>query len=50
MAASKNQSELSLDFHHGKKTGEVTSALSKGNSINTFLEQVVFQLGPVSST
>ena len=38
---------LSLDFHLGKKTGEVISALSKGNSINTFLEQVTFQLGPM---
>lgn len=38
---------LSLDFHLGKKTGEVNSALSKGNSINTFLEQVTFQLGPM---
>ena len=38
---------LSLDFHLGKKTGEVISALSKGNSINTFLEQVTFSLGPM---
>jgi len=38
---------LSLDFHLGKKTGEVISALSKGNSINTFLEQITFQLGPM---
>lgn len=39
--------ELSLDFHLSKKTGEVLSALSKGNSINTFLEQVTFQVLPM---
>lgn len=38
---------LSLDFHLGKKTGEVLSALSKGSSINTFLEQVTFQVIPM---
>jgi hypothetical protein len=38
---------LSLDFHLGKKTGEVLSALSKGNSINTFLEQVTFSVVPM---
>ena len=38
---------LSLDFHLGKKTGEVLSALSKGNSINTFLEQITFQVLPM---
>ncbi|KAI9672327.1 MAG: hypothetical protein M1817_003349 [Caeruleum heppii] len=38
---------LSLDFHLGKKTGEVLSALSKGNAINTFLEQVTFQVVPM---
>ena len=38
---------LSLDFHLEKKTGEVLSALSKGNSINTFLEQVTFQVFPM---
>ena len=38
---------LSLDFHLGKKTGEVISALSKGNSINNFLEQLTFQLAPM---
>jgi len=32
---------LSLDFHLGKKTGEVLSA------INTFLEQVTFQVVPM---
>ncbi|KAL8783337.1 MAG: hypothetical protein Q9213_004712 [Squamulea squamosa] len=38
---------LSLEFHLGKKTGEVLSALSKGSSINTFLEQVTFQVLPM---
>lgn len=38
---------LSLDFHLSKKTGEVLSALSKGNAINTFLEQVTFQVFPM---
>ena len=38
---------LSLDFHLGKKTGEVLSALGKGSSINTFLEQVTFQVVPM---
>ena len=38
---------LSLDFHLGKKTGEVLSALNKGNSINSFLEQVTFQVLPM---
>ena len=38
---------LSLDFHLGKKTGEVISALSKGNSINNFLEQLTFSMAPM---
>lgn len=38
---------LSLDFHLGKRTGEVLSALSKGAAINTFLEQVTFQVVPM---
>ncbi|TVY58761.1 ABC transporter aclQ [Lachnellula suecica] len=38
---------LSLDFHLGKRTGEVLSALSKGNAINTFLEQITFQVLPM---
>jgi hypothetical protein len=38
---------LSLDFHLGKKTGEVLSALGKGSSINTFLEQVTFNVIPM---
>ncbi|CAD6506173.1 BgTH12-07103 [Blumeria graminis f. sp. triticale] len=38
---------LSLDFHLSKRTGEVLSALSKGNAINNFLEQVTFQVAPM---
>ncbi|TKX23397.1 ABC transporter-like protein 3 [Elsinoe australis] len=38
---------LSLDFHLGKKTGEVLSALGKGNAINNFLESVTFQVVPM---
>lgn len=46
-AAFEHVHSLSLDFHLGKKTGEVLSALSKGNSINTFVEQVTFQVIPM---
>lgn len=46
-AAFEHVHGLSLDFHLGKKTGEVLSALSKGSSINTFLEQVTFQVMPM---
>lgn len=46
-AAFEHVHSLSLEFHLGKKTGEVLSALSKGNSINTFLEQVTFQMFPM---
>ena len=46
-AAFEHVHGLSLDFHLGKKTGEVLSALSKGSSINTFLEQVTFQMVPM---
>lgn len=38
---------LSLDFHLSKKIGEVTSALSRGAAINTFLESFVFQVFPM---
>jgi ABC-type transport system involved in Fe-S cluster assembly fused permease/ATPase subunit len=38
---------LSLEFHLNKRTGEVLSALNKGSSINTFLEQVTFQVLPM---
>lgn len=46
-AAFEHVHGLSLDFHLGKKTGEVLSALSKGGSINTFLEQITFQMVPM---
>ncbi|KAI1824420.1 ABC transporter-like protein [Xylaria intraflava] len=38
---------LSLDFHLGKRTGEVMGALNKGASVNSFLEQVTFQVFPM---
>lgn len=38
---------LSLEFHLNKKIGEVTSALSRGSSINTFLESFCFQVFPM---
>jgi ABC-type bacteriocin/lantibiotic exporter with double-glycine peptidase domain len=37
---------LSLDFHLEKQTGELLSALNKGKSVNSFLEQVTFQFLP----
>lgn len=40
MAAFQHVHSLGLDFHLGKRTGEVLSALNKGGAINTFLEQV----------
>ena len=46
-AAFEHVHGLSLDFHLGKKTGEVLSALGKGNSINSFLEQVTFSMLPM---
>ena len=47
VASFEHVHSLSLDFHLGKKTGEVLSALGKGSSINTFLEQVSFQVVPM---
>lgn len=38
---------LSLEFHLNKKVGEVTSALSRGSAINTFLEGFCFQMFPM---
>lgn len=38
---------LSLDFHLSKNTGEVCQALNKGDAINTFLEQVTFNVLPM---
>ncbi|OAL70263.1 ABC heavy metal transporter [Trichophyton violaceum] len=38
---------LSLEFHLGKRIGEVMSALSKGSALNTFLDGLIFQLFPM---
>ncbi|KAK1466826.1 ABC transporter [Colletotrichum melonis] len=46
-AAFEHVHSLSLDFHLGKRTGEVLSALNKGASINSFLEQVTFSVAPM---
>jgi hypothetical protein len=47
VASFEHVHSLSLDFHIGKKTGEVLSALGKGGSINNFLDQVTFQVLPM---
>lgn len=46
-AAFNHVHSLSLDFHLSKRTGEVLSALNKGSSINSFLEQITFQVIPM---
>ncbi|KAK3379412.1 hypothetical protein B0T24DRAFT_522327 [Lasiosphaeria ovina] len=46
-AAFEHVHSLSLDFHLGKRTGELLSALNKGAAINSFLEQVTFQVMPM---
>ena len=38
---------LSLEFHLGKRLGEVMSALNKGSALNTFLDSLIFQLFPM---
>jgi ABC-type bacteriocin/lantibiotic exporter with double-glycine peptidase domain len=38
---------LSLEFHLGKRQGEVMSAMNKGSSLNTFLDSLIFQLFPM---
>lgn len=38
---------LSMDFHLSKHIGEVTSALSRGAAMNTFLESFLFQMFPM---
>lgn len=45
-AAFEHVHSLSLDFHLGKRTGELLSALNKGGSVNQFLEQTTFQVAP----
>ncbi|KAK5107300.1 hypothetical protein LTR62_001393 [Meristemomyces frigidus] len=47
VAAFEHVHQLSLDFHLGKKTGEVLSALGKGSSLNTFLESITFNVLPM---
>jgi len=47
VAAFEHVHMLSLEFHLGKKTGEVLSALGKGSSLNTFLESVTFNVLPM---
>ncbi|KAI1858131.1 hypothetical protein JX265_010799 [Neoarthrinium moseri] len=39
---------LSMDFHLSKRIGEVTSALSRGAAMNTFLESFLFQVIPMT--
>jgi ABC-type transport system involved in Fe-S cluster assembly fused permease/ATPase subunit len=38
---------LSAEFHTGKRTGEVISALNKGSAINSFLSYITFSVGPM---
>ena len=47
VAAFEHVHLLSLEFHLGKKTGEVLSALGKGASLNTFLESITFNVMPM---
>ncbi|KAF2669095.1 hypothetical protein BT63DRAFT_250078 [Microthyrium microscopicum] len=47
VASFEHVHSLSLDFHLSKKTGEVISALGKGNSINSFLDQLTFNVIPM---
>ncbi|KAK5712801.1 ATP-binding cassette-type vacuolar membrane transporter Hmt1 [Elasticomyces elasticus] len=47
VAAFEHVHMLSLEFHLGKKTGEVISALGKGSSLNTFLESITFNVLPM---
>jgi ABC-type bacteriocin/lantibiotic exporter with double-glycine peptidase domain len=47
VAAFEHIHSLSLDFHLDKNTGEVLSALRKSRSINTFLEELTFQVVPM---
>ncbi|KAJ5190094.1 hypothetical protein N7491_007863 [Penicillium cf. griseofulvum] len=38
---------LSMQFHLGKRLGEVMSALNKGSALNTFIDSLIFQLFPM---
>ena len=46
-AAFQHVHGLSAEFHTGKRTGELISALNKGSSINSFLSYVTFSVGPM---
>ena len=46
-AAFEHVHGLSAEFHTGKRTGELISALNKGSAINSFLELVTFSVGPM---
>ena len=46
-AAFEHVHSLSAEFHTGKRTGELISALNKGSAINSFLEMVTFNVGPM---
>ena len=46
-AAFEHVHSLSLDFHLGKRTGEVLSALNKGGAISNFLETLTFNVVPM---
>ena len=46
-AAFEHVHGLSAEFHTSKRTGELISALNKGSSINSFLQYITFQVGPM---
>lgn len=46
-AAFEHIMSLSLEFHLGKRIGEIMSALDKGSALNTFLDSFAFQLFPM---
>lgn len=46
-AAFEHVHNLDAEFHTGKRTGELISALNKGSAINSFLELVTFNVGPM---
>lgn len=46
-AAFQHVHGLSAEFHSGKRTGELISALNKGSSINSFLSYITFSVGPM---
>lgn len=44
MASFEHVHSLSLDFHLEKKMGELSFAMNKGRSIDTFVKQITFQV------